>query len=92
MRKSRERALPRNLLRRLHQSRPSPARSTAHIPVRQHPLMEHPDDGDDPSALRAIEDHMDGVTDRRLTTVAAAVADVIAAQAGEQIAAIDARR
>ena len=59
------------------------------MPPRQHSLMQHPDDLDDPRALRAIENHMNGVTDWSLTTVVAAVADVIAAQAGKQIAAID---
>lgn len=53
--------------------------------------MKYPDDFDDrTSAFCTIEDDVNGVPNRCFTTVIAAVADVIAAQAGKQITAIDA--
>src|SRR6516225_8758184 len=56
---------------------------------RLHAVVQHPDDLDDARLYHAIEDHMHWVRDRSLAAFVAAVANVEAANAGNQLGAID---
>ena len=58
------------------------------MPSRLHAVVEHADDLDDAWRYQAIEDHMNRVCDRHLAAFIAAVADVEAANAGNELGAI----
>jgi hypothetical protein len=61
------------------------------MPPRLHSVVEHANDFDDARSCHAIEDHMDRVRDRRLATFVTAVTNVKAANAGNELGAIDGR-
>ena len=55
-----------------------------------HPFVQHADDLDDAGFVHAIEQHVDGINNLRLTAFAAGVFDMETAKAFEKFAAIDA--
>jgi len=69
-----------------------PCLGLADMPFRLHAVVQYPDDLHEVRLQQTVEERVHRIGDRRLAAFVAAVAEVKAANAGDQLAAIDARR